>query len=111
MTETQSRLFKSGKARDQKDWVFPGELLEPGEAQALYFFCEGLFSWLSGEGMVYRGVSFSYRVPLSVLTIKAFKDGQGLVSFINGETLAKCMAYFARRVSEGTVEWRPDRFA
>ena len=108
--ETLSELFGQGKPAETKDWTWAEGLVDNEGSVGVFFLCEGLFDWLRERGFVYRGVSFSYRLPLSVLTVKAFKDGQGFVTFISGESLVKCATYLARKCLADAVEWREDKF-
>jgi hypothetical protein len=77
----------------------------------VYRYVVYLVNLLDEQGMVYRGHSFKYGVPVSLLVTKVIRGKSMLVAFTSGITFQSCMGAFLNRLREDTVEWREDRYA
>lgn len=62
------------------------------------------------DGWVYDGHSLRIALPTSTLTVRGTVDGVPCVVFSSGRTTTGCIRAFLRKMDEGWLEWRKDRF-
>lgn len=62
------------------------------------------------DGWQYDGHSFKIGVPMCCLTVKATIDDTPQVVFTSGRTYTACVRHFLRKLEQGWLEWRNDRY-
>ena len=62
------------------------------------------------DGWQYDGHSYKNGNPMGCLVVKATIEGTPYVVFTSGRTAISCIRIFLRKLSEGLLEWQPDRF-
>ena len=80
------------------------------DLRTFYMYDMYLVNLMDDEGLVWRGHTYKNGSPLGLLVVKAVIDNSAVVCFINGKGPLTCKRIFLRRLAEGTVEWREDRF-
>lgn len=80
------------------------------ELQALAMFSVYLVNLSETDGWVYDGHSYKVASPMCCLTVKATIDGIPHVVFTSGRTHTGCVKAFVRKLEEGWLEWRVDRY-
>lgn len=80
------------------------------QIRALYMFHMYLVNLAEADGWEYYGHSFKSGLPMGCLTVKADIDGIPHVVFTSGRTPIACIVAFVRKLEEGWLEWRPDRY-
>lgn len=76
----------------------------------VYLYERYLVNLLDDRDIIYRGDSFRYSLPLSLLVVKVTIGDEPYVCFINGRLRETCYRIFLRRLQEDTVEWRVDQY-
>lgn len=69
-----------------------------------------LVNLAEADGWVYDGHSLKIGQPMSTLVVRATMEGTAYVVFTSGRTTTGCIRAFLRKLREGWLEWRPDRF-
>lgn len=92
-----------------KDWV-DERFVSKAEIRALAMFSVYLVNLAEQDGWQYDGHSFKVGVPVSVLTVKATIDGIPQVVFTSGWTHTACVQTFIKKLEQGWLEWRNDRY-
>lgn len=80
------------------------------QVRALYMFTMYLVNLAEADGWEYYGHSYKVGLPFGCLTVKADIDGIPHVVFTSGRTYVSCVVAFVRKMGEGWLEWRPDRY-
>lgn len=80
------------------------------QVRALSMFSVYLVNLAEREGWEYDGHSFKVASPMSVLTVKATIDGVPQVVFTSGRTHTACVQHFIKKLEQGWLEWRADRY-
>lgn len=80
------------------------------QIRALSMFAEYLVNLAEADGWDYYGHSYKAGLPMGCLTVKADIDGVPQVVFTSGQTYTGCVVAFIRKLEEGWLEWRPDRY-
>lgn len=62
------------------------------------------------DGWAYDGHSLSIGSPMSRLVTRGTHEGVPHVVFTSARTTAGCMRIFLRKMTEGTLEWRKDKY-
>ncbi len=62
------------------------------------------------DGWVYDGHSMKVGTPMCGLVVKATIGGKPYVVFTSGRTTMACIVIFVRKLEEGLLEWREDRY-
>lgn len=70
-----------------------------------------LANLLEPHGMVWRGESVKNLGWAVMLVVKVARDGVPLVAFVTERGTTDCMRVFLRQLSQGHVNWVPDKFA
>ena len=91
------------------DWT-DERFISKQELQALAMFNLYLVNLSEEDGWVYDGHSFKVGTPMCCLTIKATIDGIPQVVFTSGRSNTACVKAFMRKLKEGWLEWRNDRY-
>lgn len=69
-----------------------------------------LVNLLEHADVQYYGHSYKVGKPMGCLVVKADIDGIPHVVFTSGRTYTACIRAFLRKLSEGWLEWRVDKF-
>lgn len=77
---------------------------------ALGMFFMYLVNLSEEDGWQYDGHSLKMGAPMITLTVKAHIDGVPYVVFTSGRTTIACIRVFIRKLEEGLLEWRPDKY-
>lgn len=91
------------------DWT-DERFISRQQLRALAMFYMYLVNLSEADGWVYDGHSFKVGTPMSCLTVKATIDGIPQVVFTSGRTAISCVVTFVRKLEEGWLEWRNDRY-
>jgi hypothetical protein len=70
-----------------------------------------LLNLLADRGLDYRGESFKYGTPMSLLVVKVYDQRTAKVAFVNGRHRVECARIFLRKLLEDRVNWQDDKFA
>ena len=62
------------------------------------------------DGWSYYGHSYKRGSPMGCLVVKADIEGVPQVVFTSGRTYPACVRIFLRKLREGWLEWREDKF-
>lgn len=62
------------------------------------------------DGWSYDGHSMRVGIPICLLVVKATFDGAPYVVFTSARTTMGCVVTFMRKLAEGLLEWREDRY-
>jgi len=88
-----------------------GGPLKRDDIMTYILFNEYLVNLLEAAGLYWRGQSFSNRGWAVLLVVKAAKGDTPYVGFVTERTTTACMRVFLRKLGEGSVNWKPDKFA
>lgn len=77
---------------------------------ALAMFYMYLVNLSEEDGWTYDGHSMKIGTPMCTLTVKASIEGVPYVVFTSGRSTMACVRVFVRKMEEGLLEWRPDRY-
>lgn len=91
------------------DWV-DERFVSRQEVRALSMFSKYLVNLAELDGWQFDGYSFKVGVPVSVLTVKASIEDVPQVVFTSGRTHTGCVRVFLKKLEEGWLEWREDRY-
>lgn len=80
------------------------------ELQALYMYEKYLVNLLDEVGVSYRGQSVKYDIPVCLLVLKGTREGENIVAFVNGLSIIECKQICVRKLLDGALEWRVDKF-
>lgn len=80
------------------------------QVRALSMFAVYLVNLAEDDGWSYYGHSYKVGLPMGILTVKGDIDGIPHVVFTSGRTYTACVVAFMRKLGEGWLEWREDRF-
>lgn len=78
--------------------------------RAVAVFAVYLVNLLESEGATYDGHSLTIKTPMSLLVVRGTIDGVPHIVFTSGRTTTACMRIFLRKLEDGLLEWRPDRY-
>ena len=80
------------------------------ELEALSMFSLYLVNLLEARGVEYYGFSWKESPRLGCLVVKVTREGTPQVVFTNARTYTASVRIFLRRLQEGALDWRPDRY-
>ena len=80
------------------------------QLRALAMFGLYLVNLSEHDGWVYVGHSYKRGVGLGSLVIKAMSNDTSVVTFISARTFMNCVAIFLKRLEDGVLEWRDDKY-
>lgn len=92
-----------------EDWT-DERFISRQQLEALAMFSMYLVNLSEDDGWQYDGHSFKIGEPMCCLTVKATRGGLPQVVFTSGRTYTGCIVAFVRKVREGWLEWRDDRY-
>jgi len=108
--DTEIYTFGIERSENPPDWSKQQTVWDAETYRAVAYGIEGLVDMLRVQGIVWRGLSYKYAVPLSTLVVKGFENDEATVCFITGECLASCFRIFRRKYENGTLEWVKDKY-
>lgn len=91
------------------DWTDERFISRQG-IRALAMFSVYLVNLAEADGWQYDGQSFKVGTPMSCLVVRSTIDGIPHVVFTSGQTHIGCVSAFLRKLDEGWLEWRVDRY-
>jgi hypothetical protein len=80
------------------------------EIRALAMFSKYLVNLAEDDGWEYCGQSFKRGVPMCTLVVKAYMDEVPVVVFTSARTHTGCVVTFLRKLEQGLLEWREDKY-
>lgn len=80
------------------------------QMRALAMFAEYLVNLADDDGWEYVGHSYKRGTPMGCLVVKADIEDIPHVVFTSARTYTGCIVAFLRKLEEGWLEWRRDRF-
>ena len=80
------------------------------DLRAVAMFAVYLVNLLGTEGATYDGHSLTIKTPMCLLVVRGTIDGVPHIVFTSGRTPTACTRIFMRKLEEGLLEWRPDKF-
>lgn len=110
-SDKETYVFGVEKSQKPPNWAEQQTVWDAETYRAVAYGIEGLVDMLRVRGIVWRGLSYKYAVPLSTLVVKGFENDEGTVCFITAENLAGCFRVFRRKYEAGTLEWVKDKYA
>lgn len=76
----------------------------------LAMFSMYLVNLAEADGWQYDGQSYKVGAPMGCLVVRGTIDGIPHVVFTSGRTHTGCVGAFLRKMRDGYLEWRQDRF-
>ena len=101
------RLGDFGKVADE--WT-DERFLSRQDLKDLYAFVVLMVNLAESDDWQYDGHSLKIGTPMSMLTVRGTVDGIPHVVFTSGRTTMECIRTFVRKLGEGWLEWRVDRY-
>ena len=80
------------------------------QLSALARFFMYLVNLSEDDGWIYDGHSMKLGSPMCVLVVKATIDHAPVVVFTSARTTTGCVVTFMRKLDQGLLEWRDDKF-
>ncbi|MCK5292184.1 MAG: hypothetical protein KAR39_09255 [Thermoplasmata archaeon] len=80
------------------------------QVRAVSVFSVYLVNLSEEDGWDYVGHSYKVGTPMGCLVVKADIGGVPHVVFTSGRTYTGCVVAFLRKLEEGWLEWRRDRY-
>lgn len=92
-----------------KDWT-DERFVSREQIRALSMFNMYLVNLSEEDGWQYDGHSWKQGNPIGCLVVKATMDGAPVVVFTSARTTINGVVIFLRKLEQGLLEWRPDKY-
>lgn len=108
MTPTDTQYFQ-GFEESLKTWT-DERFVSREELRALAMFSKYIVNLAEAGGWRYDGHSYKESDFLGCLVVKATRDDIPQVVFTSARSYTTCVQVFVRKLEEGLLEWRKDRY-